>query len=677
MRNLEEKEIKQFSEFTEVTPESSQNLITDKGRFTVGALFSAVVAYATDLINAAVNSAVNGVQALITSAASDAAEEAVEGVQETIAAATSSAVTQAETAKAGAETAKTAAETAKSGAETAKETAVAKAEQTAEDADATAADKAAVQTIKTEVQSLKSAAEAAAQSAQEAVFSKANAPQLWFDGGDLCVPSFADRKLKLPISLCIEYEVDSWTGLGSGDGNGVMFFATRDAEYVTPAVYKGFYLYYHENGQFGFHCGNPRASEESWSTNIFEIRNTAGLPTGRHTLAACIGGEISDGKPSHYALYLDGLEISAAVVSQSLASADISSSRVLGIGQSANYSNPPDAGGAKIPMRLSRAQIFNFLIDDESSPYTVADYAAGKLVPPSLLHSSIFGDKSYEIYYRSNAKNNYDVATNTLSFYQPAGSSATLASLLFYALDFPPIAAGKKVRITYDSITGDAVQDSSGSYGHISFYNSSSQYVLGDVQLTSLSGGTIIKTQTAAYASRKLYRVCVYINTAASSESDQTIKMNGLRIEVDGAVLCLDGSADGLQARDMSEGGHHAWMYGGVRAGRPRASGQSNWRLSWTSGSSTGAYCGQNSAALALPEFSLSRVRVRSDNAATFKVGDASNAAAYSAELSVPASGWAELEITTKTASVLTFTPTAALSAATNLDIIIEHRRMY
>lgn len=75
MRNLEEKEIKQFSEFEEVTPESSQNLITDKGRFTVGALFNAVVAYATDLINAAVSSAVNGVQALITSAVDSATEE--------------------------------------------------------------------------------------------------------------------------------------------------------------------------------------------------------------------------------------------------------------------------------------------------------------------------------------------------------------------------------------------------------------------------------------------------------------------------------------------------------------------------------------------------------------------------------------------------------------------------
>ena len=57
MKNLEEKEIKQFSEFTEVTPESSQNLITDRGRFTVGALFNAVVGHAEDLINAAVQAA--------------------------------------------------------------------------------------------------------------------------------------------------------------------------------------------------------------------------------------------------------------------------------------------------------------------------------------------------------------------------------------------------------------------------------------------------------------------------------------------------------------------------------------------------------------------------------------------------------------------------------------------
>ena len=84
MKNLEEKEIKQFAEFDEVTPESSQNLITDKGRFTLGALFNAVVAYATNLINTAVNNAASGVQELCNSAAEDAAESAAASVEDTI-----------------------------------------------------------------------------------------------------------------------------------------------------------------------------------------------------------------------------------------------------------------------------------------------------------------------------------------------------------------------------------------------------------------------------------------------------------------------------------------------------------------------------------------------------------------------------------------------------------------
>lgn len=376
-------------------------------------------------------------------------------------------------------------------------------------------------------------------------------------------------------------------------------------------------------------------------------------------------------------MYLDGVEIAATVISQSLASADITSARVLSIGQAANYSNPSYAGGAKIPIKLSRAQMFNFLIDDTGSPYAVSDYVGGKPVPPTLLRSSIFGDKNYNIYFRTNSNSNYDASANVLTVFQAAGVAATQSSLQF-KVDFPvPIAAGKTVKITYDSITGDAVQNASGAYANISFRNSSDQYPLGDVQLTSLNGGTILKTQVAAYSSYKLDIVCVYANTTESSESDQTIKINGLRIEVDGAVLYLDGSADGLQARDLSACGNHAWLYGNVRGGRPRAVGQSNWKLSWAAGGATGAYCGQNSAALALPEFSFSRVFVSSNNAATFQVGDASNAATYAAELSVPASGWAELDITTSAASALTFKPTSAVSAATTLTIIIDHRRTY
>ena len=77
MKNLEEKEIKQFSEFTEVTPESSQNLITDRGRFTVGALFNAVVGYAADLINAAVQAAQSAASQYAQNAQTSAAQASV------------------------------------------------------------------------------------------------------------------------------------------------------------------------------------------------------------------------------------------------------------------------------------------------------------------------------------------------------------------------------------------------------------------------------------------------------------------------------------------------------------------------------------------------------------------------------------------------------------------------
>ena len=49
--NVEEREIKQLEEFEEITPESSQNLITDQGRFTVGSLYNAVLEYIRDLVS--------------------------------------------------------------------------------------------------------------------------------------------------------------------------------------------------------------------------------------------------------------------------------------------------------------------------------------------------------------------------------------------------------------------------------------------------------------------------------------------------------------------------------------------------------------------------------------------------------------------------------------------------
>lgn len=213
--------------------------------------------------------------------------------------------------------------------------------------------------------------------------SKLSAGQLWFDRGVLSVGSFANLPVSLPLSLCIEYEVESWAGLGSGIDNGIMFFGTRDAVFDSPAQYLGFYFEYNENKQLYFQCSNNSDTSGYKIFSVVSTNNNAGLPTGRHTLVVC-AGEVSSGKPSSFKWYLDGVELSQQVTTQTLVSNNLTATRVLSIGQIDNYSNPPAKGGAKIPIKLSRVRIFNFQMDAEDSPYTVADYVSGKDVPPAL-----------------------------------------------------------------------------------------------------------------------------------------------------------------------------------------------------------------------------------------------------------------------------------------------------
>lgn len=256
---------------------------------------------------------------------------------------------------------------------------------------ASSAQTSAMNAAKSEADALasKNAAEAAAQIAQETdagalMLSKLGAGQLWFDRGVLSVPSFANLSISLPISLCIEYDVDSWSGFGSTTNGGIMFLATRDVEYTTPAQFKGFYLRYYEDKSLSFHCANADSTPLTAQFSALTTNGGVGLPTGRHTLVVCIGGEFSGGRPSHFAWYLDGLALSQAITHQTMTAPDITSTRPLAVAQADNYSNPPLVGGAKVPVRLSRAKIFNFLMDAEGSPYIVADYAAGKPVPPKL-----------------------------------------------------------------------------------------------------------------------------------------------------------------------------------------------------------------------------------------------------------------------------------------------------
>lgn len=656
MRNLEEKEIKQFSEFTEVTPESSQNLITDKGRFTVGALYNAVIAYATGLINAAVNSAVSGVQELCNSAASEAVEGVEETIQDAADAAVASSTQTAVAAASSAETAKNGAETAQAAAETAKGTAETKAGEASESASAAAADKAAVQTLKTEVQTLKNAAELAAGAAQTAdagklLLAKAQAPQLHFCGGTLAVPTFANFPVRLPISICVEYDVDSWEGLGSTTNGGIMFLATRDVEYTEPAQFKGFYLRYYEDKSLSFHCANADSTPLAAQFSAITTNGNKGLPTGRHTLAVCVGGEISGGRPSHFAWYLDGLALPQTITQQTMTAPDITSTRPLAVAQADNYSNPSLVGGAKVPISLSRAKIFNFLVDTDGAPYTLEDYISGKEESPVLrqcapgLHFENDSSKFPTVSTWGNGAAAYDGTDIVVS-----GFATSNWSLL--ACTFPePIAAGSRVRVKLRFESG-----STASYNCFLYETSSNRLSMG----TATDGTDFEWEGVCPYNAAHLY-----IQATAASWSSAEYKLVYSSVEVLGPVLSLADSADGAVVRDLSGAANHA-VIGGTVAARQNIPALAPQKISWAGTATAQNVCGEKGA----PADSLVTIYARASSAVSLSVKCATNAAASK---DLPAGVWTLCgSWTVPTAGAITATPSAAFTGSIEFNVKIE-----
>lgn len=211
---------------------------------------------------------------------------------------------------------------------------------------------------------------------------KLNAGQLYFNGGILGCAGFANKAISLPMSIAITYDVADWTGLGSDTNNGIMFMSTRGVIYSTPAQFLGFYLAYSENKKLTFHCANADATPLLAQFEVMSTNGNNGLPTGKHTIVACVGGTLTGGRPA-LNLYLDGIPLTYAVIQSRMTSTDITSDRQLTIAQALNYANP-NAQTCRIPIKLSRARLLNFDMSADSAPYTVADYAGGKEIPPTI-----------------------------------------------------------------------------------------------------------------------------------------------------------------------------------------------------------------------------------------------------------------------------------------------------
>ena len=274
------------------------------------------------------------------------------------------------------------------------------------------------------------------------------------------------------------------------------------------------------------------------------------------------------------------------------------------------------AGGR---FELSKIRAFNFDISADGAAYSLAQYAAGEEPAPELSAAVVFGDRNYYSYFKTTAQCRYDVKSGNLHYYMPANNSATLATLAFEIYWPFPFKTGQKIRVSYDSITGDAVLRNS-NYGYMSFQNADNRYALGDTFFPSLGKTVIENVKTATYEGVPVERLAIRAYVAPNAAEVQEIQINNFRVEVDGQVLNLADFASARQARDLSFSQNHAVLLGGANAGKsgnPAVMGGSHY---WGAGVSTGAYMLADSEVL--PAYSQVEILARASAAATLNIGD-------------------------------------------------------
>ena len=232
----------------------------------------------------------------------------------------------------------------------------------------------------------KNAAETAAQIAQSTdagklMLSKLGAGQLWFDGGKLSVAGWTSVVIPLPFSLAVEYEVESWEGISYEYNNEFSFFNCTNADWDVPSypVY-GFRLTKSGASTLGFTLGgcngDGMGTSRGWDGNV-------SLPTGRHTLAIAVPApDASGNSPAAIPVYIDGENAGSLVASVGKHNVSVSFQKPLVINECGVYVG--DAKCNKFEISLSRISIFNFDMSAAGAPYSVADYAAGKPVPPKF-----------------------------------------------------------------------------------------------------------------------------------------------------------------------------------------------------------------------------------------------------------------------------------------------------
>ena len=321
----------------------------------------------------------------------EAAEDAQTAAQQAQAAAT-----QAQTSETNAAASATQAQ-ASAQAAASSQTEAAQSESNAQ-ASATAAAGSATQaqTSATNAQAAQAAAQQAAQIAQatdagKLALDKLSAGTLYFNSGKLSGSNFAIPTF--PFSICATVRIDAWRGANE---NSQPIFQYGELGSGTGSTFAIAFIGGENDPKLRLRIVDSvdGANKSTFVECALALSSFLGK---MHTIIGICRAVTTEAL--NWDIYIDGAKQNIASSTKNAIVSSLSGTRAWAVNTSNdNFSSQPVSAN---PMMLRNLYIFNFDISAEGSPYSIADYEAGRLIPPALKPSQV-----------SLALENYTIARN-------------------------------------------------------------------------------------------------------------------------------------------------------------------------------------------------------------------------------------------------------------------------
>lgn len=209
--------------------------------------------------------------------------------------------------------------------------------------------------------------------------SKLSAGALYFNSGKLSGSNFAVPNF--PFSICATVRIDAWRGANE---NSQPIFQYGELGSGTGSTFAIAFIDGENDPKLRLRIVDTvdGANKSTFVESALALSSFLGK---MHTIIGICRAVTAEAL--NWDIYIDGAKQNIASSAKNAIVSSLSGTRAWAVNTSNdNFSSQPASAN---PMMLRNLYIFNFDVSAEGSPYSIADYEAGRLIPPALKPSQV------------------------------------------------------------------------------------------------------------------------------------------------------------------------------------------------------------------------------------------------------------------------------------------------